>query len=77
MAKRPGYYREYGAAHINSHRFLAKAAREVVERLGKPYGGEEDREASGARPMLGGHTSNNHGSSGLTPSEPGKTSQRR
>jgi hypothetical protein len=33
MPKRPGYYREYEAAHVNSHRFLAKAAEEVVESI--------------------------------------------
>jgi hypothetical protein len=46
MPKRPGYYKEYEAAHINSHRFLARAAWKVVKKLGQPY-----REKKRGRPL--------------------------
>jgi hypothetical protein len=37
MPKTPSYYKEYEASHINSNRFLAKAARHVIKRLGPPF----------------------------------------
>jgi transposase len=37
MPKRQSYYREYEASHINSSRFIARAAKQVVKRLGAPF----------------------------------------
>jgi len=38
MSKRkPGYYKNYERAGINTNRFLAKVARRVVRRLGPPF----------------------------------------
>jgi hypothetical protein len=65
MPKRLGYYREYEAAHINSHRFLAKAAEEVVERLGQPYRQKKRGKTTEAGPRCSRRPSNNLGSPGL------------
>ncbi len=37
MAKRPSYYKIYESAHINNLWFIAKAAWQIVKKLGAPY----------------------------------------
>jgi len=37
MPRKPGYYKNYERAGINTNRFLAKTARKVVRRLGPAF----------------------------------------
>jgi hypothetical protein len=69
MPKRPGYYREYEAAHIKWPPVFGQGCGGGGREAGPALSAEEEGETTEAGPRCSRRPSNNPGSPGLTPSE--------